>query len=326
MSASQTMDYSERPKYMAATWSLTRVRILLAMRNRTFFFFSLMMPMIFLVGAVIFIGRNGGFVSEYVLGALLTVTVMGSFWGLSVQLVTFREQGILRRFRLAPVGAGPLLASSIVSNYVITLPTLLVEILVCRWVLHIQNWGNPWAVFLLITFGSAAFSSFGLIVASVTNTMQETQLINQLIWLAFLFLSGATVPLTEMPVWIRRAALFMPATYLAAGLETATTSKVNMVDLATDVLGLAIALWVAFEISRRLFRWEPEAKVPARAKLWVVVAMVPFLVFGTYENIYGGLLQRIDKTLNFHSIARTRPEPSALPAHAENSPQLSVPR
>ncbi len=326
MTAPTAVNETRWAKPITATWSLTKVRILLAMRNRAFFFFSLMMPMLFLIGIVIFAGRHGGFLSEYLLADLLTITVMGSFWGLSVQLVTFREQGILRRFRLAPIGAGPLLGSSILSNYIMTLPTLLIEILVCRWVLHIHNWGNPWAIFLLITFGSAAFSAFGLIIASVTNTMQETQLINQLIWLAFLFLSGATVPLSLMPIWVRRAALFMPATYLAAGLQTATTSKVNVIDLATDILGLAVALWVAFEISRRLFRWEPEAKVPRRAKLWVVVAMVPFFVFGTYENLYGGLLDRIDQTLNFHSIAASQPQRPAPPAHAEIPPQLSFAR
>ena len=47
--------------------------------------------------------------------------------------------------------------------------------------------GNLWAIFLLVTVGSATFSSFGLIVASVTNTMQETQVINQVIWTAFRF-------------------------------------------------------------------------------------------------------------------------------------------
>src|SRR5580704_14438586 len=163
----------------------------LAMRNRAFFFFSLVMPLVFLFGALLISGKRSNGWVEYILGAILTLTVMGSFWGLSVQLVTFREQGILRRFRLAPVGAGPMLASSILSNYAMALPTLIFEILVCPAVLH-------------ITFGSAAFSSFGLIVASVTNTMQETQIINQLIWLGFLFLSGATVPLTTLPMWIRR--------------------------------------------------------------------------------------------------------------------------
>ena len=96
------------------------------MRNRAFFFFSLVMPLIFLFGAVTFSRqrRDRAWVA-YILGAILTLTVMGSFWGLSVQLVTFREQGILRRFRLAPVGAGPMLASSILSNYFMALPVVI---------------------------------------------------------------------------------------------------------------------------------------------------------------------------------------------------------
>ena len=68
-----------------------------------------------------------------------------------------------------------------------------------------------------------AFSSLGLIVASVTNTMQETQVINQILWTGFLFLSGATVPLATFPLWLQRCSLFMPATYLATGLEFAAT-------------------------------------------------------------------------------------------------------
>jgi ABC-2 type transport system permease protein len=315
MSASQTMHYSERPKYISATWSLTKVRMLLAMRNRAFFFFSLMMPMLFLIGAVIFIHQKGGFLSQYILGVLLTWTVMGSFWGVSVQLVTFREQGILRRFRLAPVGAGPMLASSILSNYAMAIPTLLVEVLVCRYVLHIRNWGNPLGLFLLVTFGSAAFSAFGLIVASVTNTMQETQLINQLIWLGFLFLSGATIPLDSFPPWIQHAALFSPATYLAVGLETASMGTILWKDLATDIGGLAITLWVAFEISRRLFRWEPEAKVSKRAKLWVLAALIPIFAFGIAENHNGGYLKRTDANLRLLSQASREmaPQPQNHP-------------
>ena len=311
-----------------ATWSLTKTRILLAARNRTFLFFSLLMPMIFLIGAVIFIRQKGGPVSSYVMGALLTVTVMGSFWGLSVQLVTFREQGILRRFRLAPVGAGPMLASSILSNYAMALPTLLFEILVCRWALHIQSWGNPLAIFLLITFGSAAFSSFGLIVASVTNTMQETQLINQLVWMAFLFLSGATVPITTLPGWIQRAALFMPATYLATGMELATTARIGWSDLITDSAGLAVSLFVSFEISRRLFRWEPEAKAPRHAKFWVLAAMVPFFLFGTYENLHGQMLKRVVKNLHFLNGGQSAPPPSssASPGQMQFTPQPPPPR
>jgi ABC-2 type transport system permease protein len=275
------------------TLILAKVRILLAMRNRTFLFFSLVMPLAFLFLFALVFGNDRPGMISYILGSILTVTVMGSFWGLSVQLVTFREQGILRRFRLAPVGAGPMLASSILSNYVLVIPSVVIEILICRWAFHMETWGNLWAMFLLVTLGSTAFSAFGLIVASVTNTMQETQVINQLIWSAFLFLSGATVPLAVFPGWIQRVSLFLPSTYLATGLEFAATNQASGSEILTDVVALAVGILVSFEISRQLFRWEPESKVHARAKLWVLAAMIPFLAFGAYENAVGTRLERV---------------------------------
>jgi ABC-2 type transport system permease protein len=280
------------------TWSLTKIRMRLAMRNRTFLFFSLFMPLGFLFFFIFVFGKDRGAWVAYILGTILAVTVMGSFWGLSVQLVTYREQGILRRFRLAPLGAGPMLASSILANYFLLLPTVAVEMLICRWTFHLQSFGNVWAIFLLITAGSAAFCSFGLIVASVTNTMQETQIINQIIWTGFLFLSGATIPLARFPDWIKRVSLFIPATYMATGLQDAANNFASTGEVITDLVALAIGTYVAFEISRQLFRWEPEAKVPGRAKLLVLAALIPFLVFGAYENFWGARLQQIEKNFN----------------------------
>jgi len=283
------------------TWTLTKVRIKLAARNRMFLFFSLVMPLTFLLIFALFIGKGRSGMIAYGLGAVLTLTVMGSFWGLSVQLVTFREQGILRRFRLAPLGPGPLLASSILANYFMALPTVVIEFLVCRLVLHMQTWGNVWAVFLLITLGSVTFSSFGLVVASVTNTMQETQIINQLIWMGFLFLSGTTVPLAIMPHWAQRVTVFIPATYLATGLESATQGFITWHEAAEDTLALAVGFFLAFQVAKQLFRWEPEAKAPRRAKLWAAAALIPFLAFGIWENVSGSMLKRVQH--QFQSIS-----------------------
>jgi len=295
---------------ISRTWTLTKVRLLLAVRNRAFFFFSLVMPMIFLFVAGGLLRHGPRQFIPYVLGAVLTTTVMGSFWGLSVQLVSFREQGILRRFRIAPVGAGPMLASSIISNYFMAIPVVLFEIFVCRLAFQIHTWGNVWAIVLLITIGSAAFSALGLIVASVTNTMQETQMINNLIWMGLIFLSGATIPIAVFPKWLQRVALFIPAQYLATGLESATTSMATHSEVAEDLAALTMGLLVAFEISRRLFRWEPEAKAPRSAKLWVLVALVPFLIFGALENRYGKRLNTVNTHFSRLSMMMQRQEPS----------------
>lgn len=286
---------------MSSTWTLTKMRLRLAMRNRAFFFFSLVMPFIFLFGAVALIGRGRTEWVGYILGAILTTSVMGSFWGLSVQLVTFREQGILRRFRLAPLGAGPMLASSILANYFLVLPVVGLQILVCRWAFHMHSWGNLGAILLLVTVGSATFAAMGLIVASVTNTMQETQMINNLLWMAFLFLSGATIPLAMFPEWLQRVALFIPAQYLATGLESAATNLTTRVEMITDTTALVLGLLVAFEVSRQLFRWEPEAKAPRSAKLWVLAALVPFLAFGVWESAMGTRLNHIKQNFDILS-------------------------
>ena len=178
----------------------------------------------------------------YRLASVLALTVMGSFWGLSVQLVTFREQGILRRFRLTPVGAGAMLASSILSNYVMTLPTILIEFALARWLSSTCRAGATSSASLaLVTFGITTFAALGLIVASVTNTMQETQLINQLLWWAFLLLSGATIPLPILPGWLQQVALFVPATYLVAGFQTVMINRGGISAIGTELLALGVS-------------------------------------------------------------------------------------
>ncbi len=63
----------------------------LAMRNRAFLFFSMIMPLVFLFIYAGILGRGNPEALPYLLADVLALTVMGSFWGLSVQLVTFRE-------------------------------------------------------------------------------------------------------------------------------------------------------------------------------------------------------------------------------------------
>jgi ABC-type multidrug transport system permease subunit len=294
---------------MRNTWTLSISRIRLAMRSKPFIFFSFVMPMAFLFGYVLIFGRGSPAAVQYLLGAILGLTVMGSFWGLSMQLVMFRETGILRRFRVAPIGAGAMLGSSIISNYFLTLPTIVIEFMICRWVFKMPSWGNLWGVFLLVSVGAATFSAFGLIVASVTNNVQETQVINNVIWMGFLFLSGATIPLGFLPHWVQRAALFLPATYLVTGLEGAMLWTAGARVLAEDFFILAIGFLIAFEISRQLFRWDPEARVPGRAKLWVAAAMVPFLLMGAWENVYGSRLIQIRAEFVRMQERATAPQP-----------------
>jgi ABC-2 type transport system permease protein len=295
---------------LSHTWALTASRIRLAVRNRAFLFFSLIMPIAFLFIYAGIFGRGNRQAVPYLLSEVLALTVMGSFWGLSVQLVTFREQGILRRFRVTPVGASAMLASSLLSNYFLTLPTVVIEFFLCRWVFHMAGLGNLTSVFVLVTLGTVSFASLGLIVASVTNTMQETQIINQIIWFVFLFISGATIPFPILPGMVQAVAIFLPATYLVSGLQRAMIDHTGVSSLGMYMASLIGCALIAFLIAAQLFRWDPEAKVPGRAKLWATAAIIPFLLLGAWETVNGDLRAHAMKDLNSirepYSLERTR--------------------
>ena len=283
---------------LSHTWALTMSRIRLAIRNRAFLFFSLIMPIAFLFIYAELFGRGNRQAVPYLLAEVLALTVMGSFWGLSVQLVTFREQGILRRFRVTPVGASAMLASSLLSNYFLTLPTIVIEFFLSRWVFHMSGFGNLTSIFVLVTLGTISFASLGLIVASVTNTMQETQIINQIIWFIFLFISGATIPFPILPGMVQAVAVFLPATYLVSGLQRAMIDHAAITTLGTYMASLVGCALIAFLVAAQLFRWDPEAKAPRRAKLWAMAAIVPFLLLGAWETYNGDLRSHAMKNLN----------------------------
>jgi ABC-type multidrug transport system permease subunit len=267
------------------------MRIRITVRNKAFLFFSLVMPMGIFFAFCSLLAKGSPERISYWMGPILAFTVMGTFWGLSMQLVAWREQGILRRFRLAPISPSSMIGSSIVANYALIMPTIFFQLGLARFVFHVTNFGNLISLFVLVILGITSFGALGLIVASVTNTMQETQIINQILWFALIFLSGATVPLAIMPKVAQRIGLFLPATYLVSGLQRAMMYDRGVLSLWVEILSLAAWAVLAFIIGSLLFRWEPEAKLPRNAKLWAVSTILPFILLGIWENHNGKVLK-----------------------------------
>ena len=300
--------------------TLTRMRIQLTLRNKMFLFFSVIMPFgfFFLYAGVFAKGQPAGV--RFFLGPVVALAVMGSFWGLSAALVMFREQGILRRFHVTPVTASDMLASSIVANYVLIFPTVLLQFVFARTIFHVTHFGDLFATFILISIGNIAFASLGLVVASVTNTMQETQVINQLIWLPLIFLSGATFPLAFLPQVVQKVSLFLPATYLVQGLSRTIFGSAHIWDHNVLISLGSLVCWavLTFFLSAQLFRWEPEVKVPRKAKLLVLATSIPFLLLGFWENTYGNIPAQAQSALDSLSA----PAKSAPPPDSANPPDL----
>jgi len=307
--------------------TLTAMRVRLALRNKMFFFFSFGMPLVFFFLYAAVFAKSDPMQVAYLLGPVLGLNVMGSFWGLSAALVMFREQGILRRFHVSPVTELDMLLSSICANYALALPTVLVELLLARFMFHVPTLGNISSLWLLISIGIISFGSLGLVIASVTNTMQETQVLNQLLWLPLIFLSGATIPFMFLSNAVQHIALFLPATYLVHGLKRAIVDHVGPTALLVVLLSLTVWFILTLFLSTQLFRWEPEAKIGRKAKLYVAATAIPFVLLGLWEAKYGRVIAEENTTIQRLDAAEKAEKEKAQqpPTPAAETPKTPAP-
>jgi hypothetical protein len=78
--------------------------------------------------------------------------------------------------------------------------------------------------------------------------------------------------------------------------------------LWTEILSLGGWAILTFFVAAQLFRWEPESKIPRKAKLWAAATALPFLLLGIWENHSGTILLQSKAAL--HAINNpTKPEP-----------------
>src|SRR4029077_3042022 len=164
---------------MNAYLAQIRMNLLLTRRDRTALFFQFLFPLIFffIFGATMR-AEQGGAAATQVVNMVLTIGVLGSgFFGAGIRAVADREQNILRRFKVAPIGPGPILVSSLVTGLVSFLPLVVLVIILA----HIL-YGMPYpeqlgSLLVFIAIGVVAFRAMGSVIAAVANSMQESQIL-----------------------------------------------------------------------------------------------------------------------------------------------------
>ena len=280
---------------LTAYRAYTLATLRLTMRDRVVLFFSYLFPVIFFFafGEGFDAAKSAGNTAQ-VVSMVLVLGVLGNgFFGGGIRAVVEREAGILRRFKVAPISAGPILVSSIVTGWVIYMPAVVAFFLLAHWRYHMPAPENPVSIVILLSLGIIAFRAMGLIIASVVNTMGESQVLVQLLYFPMLLLSGATIPLSAMPDWLQVVAQFLPATHLYLGLQGMLLDGESLAQNLAGAAALAAAAVTALFISLKLFRWEKEERLKTSAKLWVAAALAPFLLLGAWQAV---TLENLEKT------------------------------
>lgn len=247
---------------MRGFWRLTWVELKLFIREPMLAFFTLLFPlmMLFIFGAVygnepsdFFGGRGMVDVSVPAWTGLIIATT--GFLSLAINVSTYRERGILRRFRLTPLRPHAILGAQIAVLLFMTGLGMCLLMLAGRLVFGLRFEGNPLSVVAAFSLGSLSIFSIGFLLAGTAPTARTAQAVGMIIFYPMIFLSGATIPLEQMTGPIRRWASVLPLTHVVRLLRGLWVGEPWSRHL-TEVAILSAILIAGVALSAWLFRWE----------------------------------------------------------------------
>src|SRR5206468_2500267 len=180
---------------MKSYLALISIDLKLALRQRSVIFFNYLCPLIFFfVFGQAFTADQGGAINQVVTMVVVIGVLGNGLFGAGIRAVQEREMNILRRYKVTPISPAPLLVASMVTGWVIFMPYMVLVFTLAHTIYKMPWPAHLGTLALFISLGLLAFRSFGLVIASVANTMQEAAILVQLCYFPMLFLSGSTLP------------------------------------------------------------------------------------------------------------------------------------
>jgi ABC-2 type transport system permease protein len=251
------------------TFHQSRYDLLAFVRNRQSQFFTLVLPVLFLVIFASVFGRGGdttqvpgGRISTsvyYVPGIMALGIIAACFGNLVASVTAQRERGVLKRRRATPVPAAAVIAGRVFTAVVIAV-VMSAVLLGIGWAAYSAHVPGRTALALAVTvvIGAASFCCLGYALTSLIHNEDAAQPVTQALLLPLYFISGVFVAVSILPHWLADVGEIFPVRHLADALLVAYNPHTTGLGFAGWDL-LIVAAWGAagLLVALRTFSWQP---------------------------------------------------------------------
>ena len=278
-----------RPRIARGLGGLFLLTLRLNFRSGRAIAYGYLVPVLFLL-AFGGIFRADTPLLQHEMGQLLTISILGgACFGLPTALVSERERGLWRRYRLLPAGMGGLLASTLLARLVLVASAALMQIALARAVYGTPLPLHPAQELAAFLFVAGSFLGLGLLVAALADDVPAVQALGQCLFLPMIMLGGVGVPLSVLPGWAQRIAGFMPGRYAVEVLQRCTSDSRGLRGAGFSLAALAVIGAAAGVAGARLFRWDAGRRAGRPALGWVLAALLAWAAVGAAASATGRL-------------------------------------
>ena len=186
---------------------------------------------------------------------IMLMVMVGGFLP-ALNLVSEKELGTIEQINVTPVSRLTFTLSKLIPFWVICLLELALCMTLALLVYGLPVAGSVGAIFLAALLFIIVMSSIGVIIANLSDTMQQTMFLMLFVVLSFILLSGLMTPVESMPLWAQHFTYLLPPTYMveimrAVYLRGTTVAELSGSYLALAAFALTFATLASFTYRKR---------------------------------------------------------------------------
>lgn len=247
-------------------------------RNKSLLLLNYLFPLgFYLMASALMTGLNPDFRLTLIPAMVLFTILSSTLLGLPDPIVTSRESGIYRSYKIHGI---PKLSILLIPTLATILHTIVVAVIITLTAPLLFDAVMP-ANMLSFALGSLlmafASASLGLLIGVVSPSSRTTVLLGQAVFLPSMMIGGLMFPAHMLPVVLSKLALLLPSNHalnIVNGWTAGTFVSVSpYVSVAVLFAGGALALGLALY----LFNWDAHNK-KNRTSLLALTAIVPYVL------------------------------------------------
>lgn len=169
---------------------------------------------------------------------IMLLVMIGGFLP-ALNLVSEKEKGTIEQINVTPVNRFVFTLSKLIPFWVLCFLDLGFCMLLALAAYGLSVAGSVWAIFLAAALFIVIMSSIGIMIANVSETMQQTMFVMLFVVLSFILVSGLMTPVESMPEWAQKVTFFLPPTYVIEIFRSVYLKGTYVSELWTGYAALA---------------------------------------------------------------------------------------
>jgi len=199
---------------------------------------------------------NPGLVTSwhYVTGVMSIIMFINASLVASALAVKEKETGTIEQLLMTPAQTGEMLLAKTSPVFVLMMVVMFVALVVGILVFGLPVRGALWMFGIAGAFAALAGIGIGVMIATISKSQQQAQLLTFFVNPPITLLSGATSPLDNMPEFFQKLSYLNPLRYLVTIVRGVTLKDAPWSALWPNLAALAFFAIVLFAISAWRFR------------------------------------------------------------------------